>query len=51
MTKAKSCKDNSHTVCTSSDSNLAVCVCWCAECKEYKRATARSYELSIKEAN
>jgi hypothetical protein len=23
-----------HNICESSDSNLAICKCWCAECKE-----------------
>ena len=28
---------NFHGVCVSSDSNLAECKCWCAECKENKK--------------
>jgi len=31
---ARQCWDGSHPICTSSDSELAECVCWCAECKE-----------------
>jgi hypothetical protein len=30
--KAKTCSQ--HNTCESSDSQLAICLCWCAECKE-----------------
>jgi len=30
--KTKTCSQ--HELCQSSDSQLAICKCWCAECKE-----------------
>jgi hypothetical protein len=42
--KNQKCADNTHPACVSSDSNLAVCVCWCAECKEYMTAIAKEWE-------
>ena len=30
--KTKTCSQ--HELCQSSDSKLAICKCWCAECKE-----------------
>jgi hypothetical protein len=30
--KNKTCSQ--HELCQSSDSQLAICLCWCAECKE-----------------
>jgi hypothetical protein len=30
--KSKTCSQ--HELCQSSDSQLAICLCWCAECKE-----------------
>jgi hypothetical protein len=30
--KINSCSQ--HELCQSSDSQLAICLCWCAECKE-----------------
>jgi hypothetical protein len=39
-------KDNScsqHDICISSDSNMAVCKCWCAECKEIMANTRKAF--------
>ena len=30
--KTKTCSQ--HDICEGSDSELAICLCWCAECKE-----------------
>ena len=34
MAKKKNCPTGQHPICTASDSKLANCVCWCAECRE-----------------
>lgn len=44
MPKNTKCVANQHPICSASDSKLAECVCWCAECKEYQRAAARAYK-------
>jgi uncharacterized protein YecT (DUF1311 family) len=46
--KKKVCIDGSHPVCTSSDSKLAECVCWCAECKEYFAELNKAYKANLK---
>jgi hypothetical protein len=47
--KKKTCIDNSHAICTSSDSKLPACVCWCAECKEYFAEVAKTYKQNLKD--
>jgi len=41
--KTKTCLQ--HDTCTASDSQLAICKCWCAECKDYMREARQAYEL------
>jgi len=41
--KTKTCSQ--HDTCTASDSQLAICKCWCAECKDYMREARQAYEL------
>lgn len=39
-------KDNKcsqHDICESSDSKLAICKCWCAECKEIMADTRAAF--------
>ena len=48
MRKDKSCSQ--HEICTGSESNAAICKCWCAECKEIMSDIRKAYELSIKAA-
>jgi hypothetical protein len=42
--KAKTCSQ--HELCQSSDSQLAICKCWCAECKDYMKAVRKAFKLS-----
>ena len=42
----KSTTCNQHPVCTASDSYLAICKCWCAECKDYMKAIRKAVKLS-----
>ena len=44
MRKSNSCSQ--HDTCSSSDSNMAICKCWCAECKEYMREIRKQFKLS-----
>ena len=37
---------NQHPVCIASDSYLAICKCWCAECKDYMKAIRKAFKLS-----
>jgi hypothetical protein len=46
--KKKHCINGQHPICSASDSKLAECVCWCAECKEYQREAARVYMEGVK---
>ena len=41
--KTKTCSQ--HDTCTASDSQLAICKCWCAECKDYMKEARQAYEL------
>jgi hypothetical protein len=41
--KSKTCPQ--HQICSSSDSQLAICKCWCAECKDYMKEARQAYEL------
>jgi len=34
MNKNKKKDCSQHPICEASDSSLAICLCWCAECKE-----------------
>jgi len=45
--KKRSCADGSHPVCTSSDSNLPECVCWCAECKDIMKEIAKNWKKGL----
>jgi hypothetical protein len=35
--KQNYCISKKHPICTSSDSKLPECLCWCAECKDIMR--------------
>jgi hypothetical protein len=43
----KNCIDGSHQLCTSSDSKLPECVCWCAECKDYFAEVRKTYGKNV----
>ena len=40
--KSKTCSQ--HELCSSSDSQLAICKCWCAECKEIMADTRKAFK-------
>jgi hypothetical protein len=42
--KSKTCPQ--HQICSSSDSQLAICKCWCAECKEIMEEARKAFKLS-----
>jgi hypothetical protein len=42
--KSKTCSQ--HQICTSSDSQLAICKCWCAECKDIMKEARKAFKLS-----
>jgi hypothetical protein len=44
MAKKKNCPTGQHPVCIGSDSKLAECVCWCAECKEMMAEIKANYK-------
>jgi hypothetical protein len=42
--KTKTCSQ--HDTCTASDSQLAICKCWCAECKDIMKEARKAFKLS-----
>jgi hypothetical protein len=42
--KSKTCLTGQHPICTGSDSKLAECVCWCAECREMMAEIKATYK-------
>jgi hypothetical protein len=48
MAKKKNCPTGQHPICIASDSNLANCVCWCAECREMMAEIRNEYKNRIK---
>ena len=44
MKAIKTCSQ--HPICLASDSQLAICKCWCAECKDIMKEARRAYKLS-----
>jgi hypothetical protein len=42
--KAKTCEQ--HEVCQSSDSQLAICLCWCAECADIMEDNRKALKLA-----
>ena len=41
--KSNTCSQ--HKTCYASDSNLPVCKCWCAQCKEEMREVRKAFKL------
>jgi hypothetical protein len=48
MAKRKNCPTGQHPICIASDSKLAECVCWCAECKEMMTEIRTQYKENKK---
>jgi len=48
--KAKKCPTGQHPICDASDSRLAWCVCWCAECKEIMAEVKANYKKQLQGA-
>ena len=48
MAKKKNCPTGQHPICIASDSKLANCVCWCAECKEMMAEIRAQYKKNKK---
>ena len=46
--KSKTCSQ--HNICESSDSQLAICKCWCAECKDIMKDTRNAFKSFTAEA-
>jgi hypothetical protein len=44
MAKKKNCPTGQHAICVASDSKLAECVCWCAQCKEVMAEIRKAYK-------
>ena len=42
--KSKVCPTGQHPICIASDSRLANCVCWCAECREMMAEIKANYK-------
>ena len=42
--KTKTCSQ--HQICEASDSQLAICKCWCAECKDYMKEARQAFKLA-----
>jgi len=42
--KAKTCSQ--HELCQSSDSQLAICLCWCAECADIMEDNREALKLA-----
>jgi hypothetical protein len=45
MTKRATCTE--HASCTTSDSNLPECSCWCAECHEWRDTMRPKWESEM----
>ena len=41
--KTKTCSQ--HDTCSSSDSSLPICKCWCAECREIMAEARKAFKL------
>ena len=44
MKAIKTCSQ--HPVCSASDSQLAICKCWCAECKDIMKEARKAFKLA-----
>ena len=44
MKAIKTCSQ--HSICLASDSQLAICKCWCAECKDIMKEARKAFKLA-----